>query len=836
MNSLVFRLCLLVCVGLLTACQGKTADEEPESSSDVNSRGDVIIPPAAPDFGTTNIEFDNSFVATLSATESGGVSTSVGIYDLSVPETDADSASVTTILETNANISLQLNTDTSNGDLADYSILVNNDSVWVLNLVTKQARFLWHSAQKICALHHIETLHQDIEVAGDGSETEVYRVIDDERVIVQTVSEVGGSANCQTEDDSLKRYYELGLVVDEADKFDVITATPIDEGLALSQLIIGYRDTNSGRVIDYGYLGYSSNIQRLEFYDAQRQLEWFQDRTLETFTKLILPSGEQSPSTLLNLTEVDDFRYVLQLGIDMFLVDSASEIFALAQDSVNNESNADENNVVEVDDILTDRFLRTELSEVVLNHEVSYYLDERDFFNTGDALLFENAYKIYRFPLPSKSPITGLAPYRIESTGSLGGGVTELAFSEASAFSQFDLITCQSDDQDCIDAHDVSGSSWQFIVACDMNNGCVLPQQESGICRTPQNGLIDLPACDSSAYQHLADLDNDANNAEVIGFMRYGQEYVSTLDLFHVEDSLIIKAKMRDREVLLRYVYDEPLSAPKISREQVLFGKDSTVQDIRVHELGGELFVNYLTPRSLRSNECYKNYIRVACNLASTERGGPNECTKKDFEAKVKLCYNQYRTYEPVAVHCTADEIAQAQCDESSAQQVGASDEGAKWLRLDRANQLGESLMALLVGNNDEAVDANELGEGALYNPELYLPNAVTGEPETLLGSVNGRVESTVGGSVEESLINPSVDDPQIRLDARFDVVSREEQDLGVSRAVKFAVMNTLDNDSASEVAVVDAFLTRNFTRLDSTNKKTVEELEAEADAQAENQ
>jgi len=636
--------------------------------------------------------------------------------------------------------------------VGDLGSLVNDDSVYKVDHTTGEIRLLNHFVHQVCEVIPAEIVQTVSTNAGSSVR---HTVLHGDWVYVLTVE-----GNDCFDTTGIKRFYRLPLNYqfnsDETDETTTNELTIVSESLARAQLIFGWvdddvtADPNDAR-LSYGFLGFGLAEQSLRFFDADRKEVWSQSRVLQTFPVIGMEGGrKQSPEYLAALTELDQYQYMIQLGLDVFVFDSTSEIFAKSFD--------------ETDTILTNRTFKMEAvrteSGIETVQEVKAISDSSD-------VVFVNANKIYRYDYASSvaSPFST----RIFSVKSQLAPDVESEHESARFFSQFDLSECAdgSEGDECRAAHNPELDSWQFITDCTEVLGCRFDEDTTDYCATSAELLVNPDAgelCTAADYRHLGELNDPADDADFRGFMQYAENYIRDLDFLLERGSLFITARMKEKDVLLRYFYNIDLTEPKPDRESVIFGARVSHFGLEAYISENNLFATSLWPKNIRSNECYKNHQQVTCNLGELEENDPStSCSGKDLLEG--LCFNEFIEYESLALFCSVAQVDAGECTDdqlisTNSLSVEGLTEDAKWLPLrDLASPSPEvASMYLLIGEDADVID-----EGVLISPQLLPVNDVLGTiiPNESLGTLElKKVESVVDGWIADATFG------------RFDVIA----------------------------------------------------------------
>lgn len=819
MSSALFRLVLTsLCAMLLLACSsgGESVETEP----------DKFFPTPLPSLPEQNFSLEQSYLGFLSPVQSDDSQTpaanaplqardgalSLLSYNANLPintDSQAALANPASIFTADEGLVLMLDTQleqgasTTNSAQADYAMMVRQDTVYALNLDSGKLRALRHFSNSVCALLPVKTVH----VSGPEGGEQRYDVLDAMHIYVET-----SEGLCQGDDSeqvaSTRRYYRLPVNY-KADATDIELCSDeeggrndnaktcyskasqaVTEAQARAQIVFGWEPddqvANTGfDKLTWGYLGYGFTEQRLRFYDAEGRQRWSQPRGLQAFVPIDLGQGQHSPKYLFELHALDNradgsehsgFAYLLQAGRDVFVFDSTQALFELA--------------VADVDKVLTDRVyqLDQQLDDKSQQAQLSALTMDFD----DDEVVLLDQHKVYRLNYAAMRSVPNIAPGRSFTLRNLGNDYQAPDFRSHRPFSQFDLKAC-ADEQDsaarnaCANAHDVAdtqlpapGPAWQFISDCELSLGCQIVRDNTDYCVSPRE-LAANPAlaalnnpCSAADYRDLNELDLSANDVEFRGYMQYAEDYVRDLDFELYNNSMLITARMWERNVLLQYFYNESLSVSRSAREWVLLGAQFEHQDIQAQVLEGNLFIDLLRQSAVRSNECYKNDQRVRCALDDTTTEGDFKvCTGKDLaEGRCSNTFNEYKRY---ALFCSAAELSTRQCREGSCTRPGGCDATlapidallvdaeqapqAKWLALQQQDLVqAQPKMFLLTSNDalDDPLDSSDSyvkDEGILGAPTLYGVDASSGSlindgsAAIPVARIDGEVEAVLSAS-----------------------------------------------------------------------------------------
>jgi hypothetical protein len=287
---------------------------------------------------------------------------------------------------------------------------------------------------------------------------------------------------------------------------------------------------------------------------------------------------------------------------------------------------------------------------------------------------------------------------------------------------------------------------------------------------------------------------------------------------------------MLEKDVIVQYFYKQPLSAPKSLRERVLFGSETDLFGLEHFVENNDLYINALIPSSVRSNECYKGYGRVECDLGTQEEGAVDKCTAKDLS--LGLCYSSFTEFESTAIFCTSDQVNNRTCLEgnidSSDLRVENDGENAKWVRfLDLSGQSDDrQAMFVLKSVQPDLPEQQVLEEGVLLNPSLHLVDGgnYVDDAENIIGDAVGelgdQVETVLGG-----ILFQQADSAEPMLEGFLDVLkndidySSSESGL-ISHHLKYALVNTLSSENSAVPVRRAPFLGATvFSRVNTSSK-----------------
>jgi hypothetical protein len=739
---------LLVQFGFVFSCAILFAGCSNEGSLPAEAERDAFfdpLPRGLPVF----TDIDEAFVA-----DSEDDSSRSALFTYQRPENPEDSSEIKEVFAADARLVVALNTVDDRIGRSEFTLLVKNDSVYAVNHLSNQIRLLSHFTNTVCELIPREKVVTSAGLSTDKKLT----VLHDEVVYVMTAE---GSDLEPCDGTGKKRFYALPLDhqldPSQTENGQLSSLELVNESLARSHLIFGWvtdPDQAGQQILSYGYLGYgleeitSPTLKpALVLYNAQREQVWRQDRSIAVFPLVQLAPEKKSKTTLFHLQALANQHYLVQLGLDVFLVDAGTDLLSKKFDQSAG--------------ILSDRILRlTPERDESSTQLVEYAAPARTVYDEEDLLIVDGG-KIFHSAYQAATPVRNPS----ESYEIILQNLTDIAsrhFADKRYFSQFDLQSCD-DDAACLAAHDVIAQNWQFISPCEEALGCSSNEQVVDFCETAAeklNSQSDAPLCTASDYRHLSELNAPENDMALRGFMQYADDYVRKLDFTLESKRLYITAAMLQKDVLLRYNYALDFSAPKSQREQVLFGKHAEVYGVEAHFVASNLFMTALTKASVRSNECYKNYRRVRCDLGEMLGTGSEVCTGRDLAEGI--CINQFQEFESHALFCDQSQLMDATCsdDQIATLSVEYSDEDAKWLKLvDYRDARADAYqMKLLIGNHQQAQLEQKLDEGRLLDPVVYDVEITTGQALSQLGRVTGLVEQAVHGWVTKDAENNNVE------------------------------------------------------------------------------
>lgn len=707
---------------------------------------------------------------------------------------------------------VSLNTEDSSEREVEFTVYSRDDTLFSVNHASGEIRGLRHFSTRVCEIIPADA----VETLEDSSGDYQHRVINAPWVYVKTADGHCNGSDTEFSNASIQ-YYRLPLNYKaNADKFELCAGEVVGdtvgtntneetcktrqldvvlESEARARVIFGWLDdvdtVDAGDYrLAYRYLGYGAAEKKLRLYDETREVLWSQDREIERFD--VASGDSQSPTYIAAIQALENFNYLFQFGRDLFIFNS-TDLFSM--------------DFTEVEDILVDRNYRLDQNLEGVN-DLSVISDVEFAFNAQDLLIFDQS-KIVRYDYSDEdftpNPATQLADFEVVYLNDL---MPEQGFEEKPVFSQFDIQYCSQEGRGqeeltqaevdalvdaCVNAHDVydtqlpsPGAPWQFVTECTESVGCTIETDHTDYCVTeaellanPSLADLDNP-CTAADFTHFNELDGADNNAELIGFMQYAAEHIGSMEFTMVDQTLFILARMQEKDVLIRYLYEVPLSAAKSSREQVMLGARFKHHGMETIFKDGNLFVTVLRESGVRANECYKNFQRVECDLANDQdSGGLVACSALDLADG--NCVNEFREYVSYPLYCSQAQIDAGACTEECTQQQiddgdcapgcsaddiasGAcpaslvpvyhllADESVapigKWLRVTDyvGRAAGEDLLYLLaVDSNNDVSD-----EGVIHDPELLFYNATSEnlEPRT---SISASVEHVVSGRTDSA-------------------------------------------------------------------------------------
>lgn len=780
MRSVLAQLSVIISVSLmLTACPSN------EGAEVVSDPEDFFVGPLAeglPVFLEINEPYWAHDHNSHADTDEGQENT-LSLYSIELPEEGNAAAEPVSIVTVSSDQVTSLNTVFDETELArtEISILVNEGNVFKVDHQkgaenSGSIRLLNHFVNKVCEIIPVEVVQT---TAVDTSVT--HTVLHSDEVIYVVTAEGAVKDEDCADPARFKRYWELPLnfqfnAHDDDDTNINVLNPPVEESLARAKLMFGWVDDevteedNDFR-LTYGYLGYSAVESKLRFYDEQRSERWCQPRALQTFDVEEISPGKYSSEYFFELTSLEDHFYQLQMGLDVFVFDSTTELFSKPGNNSLCElvdPNAPKSvSDLAIESILTDRIFKTDIVIAGKTNTGETVQPVTAVSDDNEVLIIQDN-KVYRYNYPF-IPVAEREVTRSFTVVQQSPIAIDKVASQVSAypFSQFDLKSCSrfTDAEACNIAHDVEADDWQFITACDASKGCTLPVETADFCATADELIADPTAgslCTVLDYRHLEELNTSSNDAEFRGFMQYAPDYINSLGYTLYGDNLYITARMSEKEILLKYAYNIDLSNVKTDRETVLFGDRKKQFGLDIYLSNDNLFVTTLWETQRRENECYKDYQQVECDLGSAEKGAFNECSGLDLENGD--CFDGFQEYESMALFCSAQALIDGDCSDTTlittdTLAVNGLEQSAKWLSmLDLATNTPNT-MFVLMGDK-----ATEVDEGVLASPILHRFDDDLGaiDPFNQLGQLDGKVEAVRSAWISNNTL------------ARFDVTNQE--------------------------------------------------------------
>ena len=731
------------------------------------------------------VEIDEPFLSTSEASTG-----ETALFSHKSQETTSGKASNDEVFSSNIDLIVALNTTADNSGENEITLIAKNDSIYSVNHETNELRFLTHFTTQVCEILPIQKVTEIEgemldETANQIVPTLTLTTLHDERVYVVTADD-GQSVNACENVEGKKRYYELpldyqvDLGVDDDDEINPLNL--VDESLARSKLIFGWvPDAPVNNVskdkIDYAFLGFDSESQYLTLYDKEKNIIWNQKRQLQAFDVIDLGQGRKSSKYIFNVQALEDQFYLVQLGLDIFVVDSGLELLTKLQS--------------QSEKILTDKVLTL---SALQSSDKTYALPAVIHYDDQNLFIFDQDNKIYRSEYLASARVIDSVK-RTFFKGQNPINFDDKTHEERKLlhnFSQFNLKGCESDDTECQAAHDVEALDWQFFTACEEQYGCSVEVNVDDFCETlaeKQQTQSNRTLCSPTNYQHIAELNDTANDASFQAYMQYADKYVSK-KIFQVNgDQIFLTARMDHKDVFLAYNFNIDFSQPKSLRENVFFGKRASLVGMDANIFGNNLYLTALQQSSVRSNECYKNGQKVTCELGElAKEGSIASCTGRDLnEGK---CTNQFKEYESKALFCTEAQLDDMSCSDFNLSQIDSLaveslEEDAKWLSL-YDYPTGANKMFLLVGSNTLAVENYILDEGRLFEPSLYSVDTSTGQKDDLITTLEGPIEQVVGGWLSrETTIGVS------EVYGHINVIAEEIKQIGGTNSTSDSILDT---------------------------------------------
>jgi hypothetical protein len=797
MNKLLFQLVLVISsVIFFSGCtSGGSESVEEETATFFGP-----LPTGLPVF----VDIVEPYLSTSSTNENA-----TALFSYRSQDSATQSATKNEIFSAGSNIIVSLNTDNDdnkdtlveeNLGRSEFTLLAKSDSVYLVNHLSDEIRLLNHFTTKVCEIIPTERVADSSidpitgepiidPLTGEPISERVLTVLHAELVYVMTVE---SSSTCISE--GKKRFYELPLdhqlEISANEDAELENLELVMESQARAKLIFGWvpdgndEDGLPQDKLEYAYLGYDSEHKKLELFDNDKEVKWSQNRVLRQFDVADLGSGMTSTESLFHLEALENYQYLVQLGLDVFVVDSGLDLI--------NKVTGQFNQLSQIANILTDKVV-TLSSETTIDSDLVYALpaetqsDDENLFIIDDAKIY---HLLYQTNAPTRNPSSIT---RVVKQNPLNIDGKEHLFK--SSFSQFDLQACDVDADDllaCLAANNIEAQTWQFFTPCEEQFGCSVPNDVNDFCETlaeriqTQSGQV---LCTPTDYLHISELNDIANDATLLAYMQYAENYMRKSIFTLSNDQLFVTARMNQKDIFLAYNFKLDFSQPKLLREHVFLGKRTSLVGMDPYFHDNNLYLTALKQGAIRSNECYKNYQKVTCDLSDLkEEGSSNSCTGKDL-AEDK-CTNQFREYESTALFCSVSQLDDLSCSDSNLSQLNdlsieADNEDAKWLKLYDYKNLSE-LMHLLTGDHDLALDNNQLDEGKLYLPSLYEFDLTGMQKGKLLGSLDGSIEQVVGGWLSK--------DPEDGVSEVFgliNVISEENKQSGGSRITTESVLTT---------------------------------------------
>ncbi len=666
------------------------------------------------------------------------------------------------VFEADGLISLKLNTVAdARGDI-EYSILVRNDTVYKINHGTDQVARLHNFPHQVCALY---PKYEIARTEALGGQEVIFETLHDNAVFVMTANGDGGEDDCR--DLSVQRiYYELSLNY----RFDATTGQRcedengtnpdpetcltrqlpvVEASMATAQPVFGWVDDDVTAIsgdsqMDVGLLGYDEQDQMLRFYDDQYNLQWEQARSIQQFG-LVSIDGIETPAYLFEVTELEGLQYLIQIGRDVFLI-NGGDLFDLSD--------------AQIESVLSNRVYQLEAK---ISGADEYVTSLETLLNGNELFIVEGA-KLFYKNYETDRVVPTLTRSFDRSDDSLNLMLLE-DFSRPDYFSQFDLRQCDSqpDPDACAIANNPRHADWQFFTQCEAALGCSIPEPAGEDCDTEAERLADPTLdnpCSASDYRHLSELNDETDDAQFLAYMPYRDNYMRGLELQLFGERLLVTANLLEKDVLLWFDPSVSFASPKEQREQVIFGDVQSHYGMKAYALDGDIYVSALQYFATRSNECFKNYQGVACQLSNVEdNGGAAACTGKDLAEN--LCVSTYNEYKSRALFCAASQISDGSCNDAnlSVLEVEGSDQDAKWMPvLDKRNDNEIMRMyVLLATDNAGTTGAVDVAEGLIFNATLHPYSAAGGIDVNSLGTIEASIESVWGGVIiddEEGRMN----------------------------------------------------------------------------------
>lgn len=670
---------------------------------------------------------------------------------------DVAGSNPTQLFESNLGVYTYLDTEIDTLRQQEFLVYAQGGATFLVDFANSESRRLASFPGVICRV--IPSQRYDA-VFDSGSNTETWHELNDEFVYAEVVFDADGFNVC---DDVTKfrSYFQVPLNYDEfADDFDVCDteadgesqaadcrtriAPTVTAAQALSSTIKGYVLDEStpdptDRKLVYGYLGWGSDDSKLSFWNDSYELVWSQDRNIESFDSI---DGKQEGAYkhLVRITELEDTFYSMQLGRDLFIFQGRLLFEATSSDNIFSDR------VYQLDERI-DGAGDNSVSAAQLAYDSDDYIvfDNGKFFHTN----YKTAYS---------APSSALTYAFVNALS------REYEEYDHFEFSQLELTDCQydADVTSCDAANAVGAAGWQVTDDCDALLGCSIPVDNNDYCVTQAESTgttTEDELCTSSRFEDLNELDEVANNLTFKSFLPFYADYMRGLSFQMTDNKLLMNLRLSERDALIFYDFNEPLTAPKADREQLLFGERLVQSISRPVVQSGGIFVTSQVRGSLVSNGCFKGLIEVQCNLSKMVEGSTDECTTFDLNAGT--CRVGKYLFESRALFCSDANIANASTECSDDNQVNTVErqiesptQDAQWLPTLSIDDSGvlEKQMRVLVSEERQQSSVNPAlsytkDEGVLGNPHLYDVVTASFPPtlDSLQGQLDGQVESIPG-------------------------------------------------------------------------------------------
>lgn len=615
---------------------------------------------------------------------------------------------------------LYLDTHRDNLHSPEYLVHASNNSVRLIDLRNNEARGLSSFTGVVCDLMPSKMF----TVESVSANEEKWHELDEMFVYVEVIADGSSVSDCL--DSSLfRRYFKVPLNYDlAATDFEVCdnetNGGSSAEDCKTRQLFDVYQAeatrsvikafildedslTPNARKLVYGYIGWGEEERKLKFWNDENELVWELGLSLDAFD--VIETMDNGREYLVSLSELEDQYYMMQLGRELFLF-SGRDLFEKSPAEV-------------FSDAIYSLVARVGDGDTELVRHVKYTNDDDELVLYDDGKFFIKNYKA-SFSTPV-SDITYSFNESIEKASS--------EYHDGFKFSQFDLSDCaySADEDACTAANDFESDSWSLMSSCDLVLGCAQP---------------------SPSY------DDPVNDVSLIGFVSFYDDFMRDIEFQLYRDHLLINAKLIERDALVWYDYNQPLTAPKLLRESRLFG-ERQVQSFSkpvVHD--GGIYITSLFRDSFVGNRCYRGYGEVDCNLNSSQTGGNGECTGADLSQG--LCRLGKYNFESRALYCSDAQVDAGECQDdnqitSNDRQFEQANQDAKWLptlNIDTAGGMQKSVRVMI--STDQQISSVSpqqsyvKDEGVLGNPTVYEVQDNSGAP--ILGGIvdgfEGEVES----------------------------------------------------------------------------------------------